>query len=62
MKKTDLAKVKATAKALLHMEIQETQFSPVVVSHPFTDSGFTATPSADGDIRLLNIMESERRR
>jgi len=58
-KKTDLPRVKATARALLLTDIHETEFSPVIVSHPFTDSGFVASPSVDGEIGLLNITESD---
>ena len=58
-KQTDLAKVKQTARSLLLTDIHETEFSPVIVSHPFTDSGFVASPNADGEIGLLNITESD---
>ena len=58
-KQTDLAKVKQTARSLLFTDIHETEFSPVIVSHPFTDSGFVAYPNADGEIGLLNITESD---
>ncbi len=57
--KTDLPKVKATARSLLLTDIHETEFSPVIVSHPFTDSGFVAAPSVDGEIGLLNITEND---
>ena len=52
-KQTDLAKVKQTARSLLFTDIHETEFSPVIVSHPFTDSGFVASPNANGEIGLL---------
>jgi predicted aconitase len=52
-KQTDLAKVKQIARSLLFTDIHETEFSPVIVSHPFTDSGFVASPNADGEIGLL---------
>lgn len=58
-KQTDLAKVKQTARSLLFTDIHETEFSPVIVSHPFTDSGFVASPNANGEIGLLNITESD---
>lgn len=58
-KQTNLAKVKQTARSLLFTDIHETEFSPVIVSHPFTDSGFVASPNADGEIGLLNITESD---
>lgn len=58
-KETNLAKVKQTARSLLFTDIHETEFSPVIVSHPFTDSGFVASPNTDGEIGLLNITESD---
>ena len=58
-KQTDLVKVKQTARSLLFADIHETEFSPVIVSHPFTDSGFVASPNTDGEIGLLNITESD---
>lgn len=58
-KKTDLPKVRATARALLLTNIHETEFSPVIVSHPFTDSGFVAAPNTDGEIGLLNIAVND---
>ena len=39
-KETDLAKIKAVAHTFLVMDIQPTAHAPVVVSHPFTNSGF----------------------
>lgn len=57
--KTDLSKVKVTARTLLLTDIHETEFSPVIVSHPFTDSGFVSVPNTDGDIGLLNITRSD---
>ena len=35
---TDLRGIKDTAKVFLHMNIEETKFSPLVIKHPFTDS------------------------
>ena len=34
---TDLRGIKDTAKVFLHMNIEETKFSPLVIKHPFTD-------------------------
>ena len=52
---TDLRQVKATARALLMLDIGETDFSPMIVKHPFTNSGITAIPKPDGGIQMLNI-------
>lgn len=40
MKETDLDNVKAMAKIFLEIEIGETEMSPAIVQHPFTNSGF----------------------
>ena len=57
-RKTDLNGVKSVAKALVMVDIHLTEYSPVVVQHPFTSSGVTATPSEDG-LRLLDITKNE---
>ena len=56
-KETDLRQVKATVRALLMLDIGETDFSPMIVKHPFTNSGITAIPKPDGGIQMLNIMD-----
>ena len=56
-KETDLHQVKATARALLMLDLGETDFSPVIVKHSFTDSGITAIPKPDGSIQMLNLMD-----
>ena len=56
-KETDLRKVKATARALLMLDIGETNFSPMIVNHPFNDSGTTAVLKSDGGIRMLDLMD-----
>lgn len=55
--KTDLDAVKHVAVSLLHTHINETKFSPMVVQHPFTSSGFVGINS-NGEMELLNILES----
>ena len=55
--KTDLDAVKHVAVSLLHTHINETKFSPMVVQHPFTSSGFVGI-SNNGEMELLNILES----
>ena len=57
-KETDLRQVKATARAMLMLDIGETDFSPMIVKHPFTDSGITAIPKSDGGIQMLSLMDS----
>lgn len=54
-KNTDLAKVKGMAKTFLMLEPQETKFSPIIVKHPFTDSGIVYFQ--DDGIKQVNIIE-----
>ena len=56
--KTDLEGVKFVAKQLVMIDIHLTEYSPIVVQHPFTSSGITVAPSKDG-LRLLDITKSE---
>lgn len=55
---TNLRQVKSTALAFLYLDIQTTKFSPVVVKHPFFETGITAVKQED-ELRVLNILESE---
>lgn len=56
--KTDIDQVKSVARALLMTEVYKTPYTPMVVQHPFTSSGFVAT-TKDGVMQLLDITESE---
>ena len=56
--KTDLEKVKSIARMLLLTPVHKTQYSPVVVQHPFTSSGI-ATAKKDGVLQIIDITESE---
>ena len=55
---TDLSQVKAVATALLYTDIGETEFSPVVVQHPFTSSGMVALRT-NGSIQIVDLTASE---
>lgn len=57
-KQTNLAEVKLTALALLSTEINETPYSPMIVKHPFTDTGLTALPDGNGGITMINLTVS----
>lgn len=48
MKQTNLNQIKHQARVFLSLDPQLTEFSPVVVKHPFTDSGFVMVNSGDG--------------
>lgn len=54
---TDLNRVKWVAKQLVMIEPHLTEFSPVVVQHPFTSSGMVAIPSDEG-IKHVDITKS----
>ena len=54
---TNLEGVRQVAKRLVMIEPHLTEFSPVIVQHPFTSSGMVAAPSVDG-IKLVDITKS----
>lgn len=58
-KQTDLVKVKQTALALLSTEINETPYSPMIVKHPFTDTGVSAIPDGKGDVEMIDLTEDD---
>ncbi len=51
-KESNLTLVKSVAKALLMTDLQTTKLSPLVVSHPFTNTGITALKGT-GDTPLI---------
>ncbi len=51
-KETNLTLVKSVAKALLMTDLQTTKLSPMVVSHPFTNTGIIALKGTD-DMPLI---------
>lgn len=55
---TDLEQVKAVASAMLYMDVALTEFSPIIVQHPFTSSGMVVARK-DGSIQMLDITASE---
>ncbi len=55
---TDLEQVKRVATILLETDIVETEFSPMIVQHPFTNTGF-AFVQKEGALQTLNLTESE---
>ena len=57
-RETDLDGVKSVAKTLVMMDLHLTDYSPVIVQHPFTSSGVVAAPTENG-ITLLDITENE---
>ncbi len=61
LKETDMNGVRKTARLFLMLEPVPTKLSPMVVKHPFTDSGFVMT-RGDGDnpVKMVNIMEDQK--
>lgn len=55
---TDLKAVRSVAHLLLNMDIQPTKFSPAIVSHPFTSSGFPGIAGKDGEIRIVSLTNN----
>ena len=61
-KNTDMDLVKALAKTLLHLEIQPTKFSPVIVSHPFTDTGIIGLPDKNKKTKMIDLLRDSEGR
>lgn len=57
-KTTQLGRVKAVAAALLLTKLNDTEFSPMIVQHPFTSSGVVAV-ERNGEMIMLSISQSE---
>ena len=57
--RNDLEGLKRFAKTLLKLDIQKTEMSPLVVKHPFTDSGIVGIRQKDGHYAIGNLIDSE---
>lgn len=62
-KDTDLEAVKTVARTFLHLPIEETEVSPIVVQHPFYENGFIILPHAEklpteSLPRILDLLHS----
>lgn len=55
-KKTDMQALKQLAKTFLLFEPIGTEYAPVVIKHPFTDSGLVALPKSDGSPGIADII------
>ena len=55
---TNLNGVKAVAKSLLMIDLHLTDYSPVIVQHPFTSSGIVAAPTEHG-LAMLDITQGD---
>lgn len=61
LKKTNLDACKELAIAFLHMPIEKTIWSPVVVTHPIFESGFYNYKDGNS-FKICDILEDERAR
>lgn len=55
-KETNLDGVKAMARTLLYTDINKTAYSPIVVQHPFTNTGFTMV-MRNGEPQCIDITQ-----
>ena len=56
--KTELQGVKSVAHMLLNLDIQLTKFSPMIVSHPFTNSGISGIVGEDGGFQMADLVNN----
>jgi len=59
LKQSNMEQVKDVAKIFLHMGVGKTKFSPIVVKHPFADSGITMIRTENGDYEMVNLLKEE---
>ena len=52
-----MSMVKMYANQLLKLPPVKTEYSPMIVSHPFTNSGILGMPM-DDDYKFINIVDS----
>lgn len=57
-RETDLLRVKLVAHTLLDVQIQKTALSPVIVTHPFTNSGISALRNEDGSLAMVDLVNN----
>lgn len=52
---TNLGEIKKLARMFVYFDIHDTEYSPLIVKHPFTDSGVVAYRTDDGGIAQADI-------
>ncbi len=57
---TDLPRLKALAKTFLMLDIQPTRLTPLVVKHPFTDSGIVGIMGANRTIDMVDLINDPK--
>lgn len=55
-RRTDMDKIKHVARTLLYLDIQPTAYSPIVVRHPFTSSGFVRVRNESGETGIADLL------
>lgn len=55
---SNLAEIKRLAKSFLYLEPEATEYSPMIIHHPFTSSGFVGLRDDAGDVQIGNILEN----
>ena len=58
---TDMTKVKSMARMLLWTDVHKTEYSPMVVQHPFASSGFMLFPGDEFPIDITKNAENLNR-
>ena len=59
LKRTNLEKVKDIARMFLYMDVGKTKFSPMIIKHPFADSGITMVRNEEGNFETVDLMKKE---
>ena len=56
-RETDIEAVRNTMRLLLDLDLAETDMSPMVMQHPFTNSAFVAIAGSDGKQEMINLLD-----
>ncbi len=54
---TDLNEIKSLARMLVMLDVQDTEYTPLIVKHPFTDSGIVAYRTENCEIVQADITK-----
>jgi hypothetical protein len=61
MSQTNMQEVKCVAKWLLFTDVHTTEYSPMIVHHPFASSGFMILPDTNEILDITASMESREK-
>ena len=59
LKQTNLEQVKDVARIFLYMDVGKTKFSPMIIKHPFSDSGITMVRNEEGNFETVDLTKKE---